>query len=387
MAGTTRRITERVADPFAGCRVDRAAGVIFNVKLCGLSSDNGRDYLPEMFRRDHGKYAEALIYFNHDRERRVENIAGRIKNPRVDADGTPRGDAHLDLDHKDVPRVLRWAEEDPTRVGFSHVADCKLTYPNGRETVEALEYVESVDIVAQPATVGGLFEGRGNGGRTVATVKEYLDKLAPKCGVDQLLKVRLLLKEDDFGSAPMMDAAPPAEEAGAEDGITAAVKAAAQKEIDDCLANSSDPATIKRCLARLKKILGLHGDLSDEDLGTEPDETPPGEKTEESKKGKKAITTPTAPAVPDFKTLVKECREEGFRDFTDIDLTALTAFDTVADRKAYIREQKARVKEERPQSTGRDRLATLDTEQETAVRVAEAVNGKAKKDEKFEWVD
>jgi hypothetical protein len=160
-----RRIAERVSTPFARAAVDREHGVIRGVKLCGGTSANGRDYPPEVFRRDVGKYEGAAIYADHGRDRSVDRKLGWIESPRVDADGTPRGDAHLLKTHPLYDRVMEAAERNPALFGFSHVALCETSFgPDGRERVDGLRAVESVDLVAEPATTKGIFEDRRAGG-------------------------------------------------------------------------------------------------------------------------------------------------------------------------------------------------------------------------------
>src|SRR5262245_12407221 len=116
------RLTEKILRPFAGCRVDRTSnpiyGIIYGAKLCGLTSQNGRDYLPETFRRDFRRYEGAVINFNHtDRERTVEDVGGRIRNAHVDKDGSPRGDAYILKAHPMYARVMDAAEHDPALYG------------------------------------------------------------------------------------------------------------------------------------------------------------------------------------------------------------------------------------------------------------------------------
>ncbi len=155
------RFTEIVHSPFAGSRVDKSRGIIKGVKLCGTKSANGREYLLSAFRKDIRKYEGVLIHCNHSKkyERDVESVAGRIRNARVDPDGTPRGDAHLLKSHPMYNRIIEAADKDSSLYGFSHVADCHMTSQGGRQVIEGIEKVWSVDLVANPATTRGLFEG------------------------------------------------------------------------------------------------------------------------------------------------------------------------------------------------------------------------------------
>lgn len=326
-----QRIVERVAAPFTGARVDREKGVIGGALICGLKSANARDYDRQSF-GDGSQYKGRHVYLNHGRERRAEDKIGWFENIRFRADGTPEGDFHVLKSHPMAAVVLEAAERNPGLFGFSHVADCRTSQgAGGRVRVEAVEDVLSVDLVADPATTHGLFEHRG--GKPMK-VKEYLQKLAPKLLVNQLLVANKVLKE--FGEPDMTaDApAPDAADTAGGDGVTAAVKAAASAEIEECLQNASSPDAVKRCLQRLKKILGLHGELSGEEGGGGGGEEEEEEETPKESKGKK----------PEMAAVVRECVAAKF-DPKGHDLIALSGMSDPADRKTYI---EARLAESRP---------------------------------------
>lgn len=243
----TRRITERVVAPFAGARVDREAGVIYGVKLCGLVSANERDYLPETFRRDIGKYDGATIHFDHARERTVAGVGGKIRNPRVDESGVPRGDAHLLKSHPNYGPVMEAAQLEAEGrggglYGFSHVVMAKTSRRKGREVVEGIERVESVDIVAVPATTTGFFESRE--GRAVEKIpfRTLLEALLPKLSAERAKPARkwLVLAEDDAGMAPMLDTPvdAPADDATGDDAMDDAFKQLMHTSLDKLLDES-----------------------------------------------------------------------------------------------------------------------------------------------------
>src|SRR5262245_33474531 len=120
----TKRIVERVQvqGALSGAKVDRERGVIYGVKLSGFSSLNGNAYTAEAFRRAISKYEGTTIFYHHvvKGEPKVEDVAGRIHNPRLDSNGEPRGDAHLLISHPMTARVLEAAATDQTLFGFSH---------------------------------------------------------------------------------------------------------------------------------------------------------------------------------------------------------------------------------------------------------------------------
>ena len=332
------RITERVADALSGTTVDREKGVIRGIKLCGLRSENLRDYLPETFRRDHQKYEGAPIHFNHGRDRRVEDVGGRIKSPRVDADGTPRGDAHLLKSHPMYERVMEAAERDPGLFGFSHVANCKTSRGrDGREVVEGIESVESVDLVAHPATTSGLFEGRTVGKLKVREACAVLVK-HPLVKAEWVKPLKLLGEMEGMdGVSTSMDAGPAdADKPG--DGIKDAFLSAITKLISDCMDSGGDA---KACLAKVKNMIASHADCKDGGKPAGDDE--PGTPTESSSRQSTAI----------FEAM-DACDKASFRpDRADLDLVAATP----ADRRPAMIERLKKTVEgagaEKPKAPGR----------------------------------
>lgn len=275
-----KRLIERVTQPFAGAVVDRAKGIIRNVKLCGGSSVNGRDYPPAVFRRDYRKYEQAPIYADHERDRSVDRKLGWIENARVDPDGTPRGDAHLLKTHPLYERVMEAAERNPSLFGFSHVAMCHTSMKGSREQVEGLETVESVDLVAEPATTKGLFEARNEKGNRVAFTVKMLEKwlvVHPKSTTAQILKVKKLNEEDSgmYAGADMAGTPETGPDASVEpeDAISAGFEAALMSVVKKALAGDMDP---KAALGKIKTLLAAHGDATgdegadDEGGGNEP---------------------------------------------------------------------------------------------------------------------
>jgi hypothetical protein len=156
-----QRITERTAAPFTDSCADREVGVIHNVLICGTASANGRDYPVSVFKRDYAKYEGRPVNCDHGREATVERRFGWFSNVRPGPDGKPRGTLNCLKSHPMYERVMEAAERNPALFGFSHVAMCRTKLgDHGREVVEAIESVESIDLVAEPATTKGLFENK-----------------------------------------------------------------------------------------------------------------------------------------------------------------------------------------------------------------------------------
>ena len=157
------RLTERVT-PFVGAQVDEEAGVIRRACICGLSSLNGNDYQPGCY--GDGKLYEGAKSFTNHRDRggrQVEELLGWWENTSLRPDGKPEGDFHYLKSHPMAARMVEIAKRNPAAVGFSHVAQCE-TKPgkDGRTLVERVVKVESIDLVADPATTKGFFESKGS---------------------------------------------------------------------------------------------------------------------------------------------------------------------------------------------------------------------------------
>ena len=159
-------LQEFTAASAAHLRIDREAGVLRGVKLLGLTSSNGRRYLESALREAAPLYEGAKVNVNHATDDKGGPLAPRGYQDRL---GVIRhvafrkgeglfGDLHFNPKHA-LAEQLAWdAEHAPQNVGLSHNVLAR-TATRGKETiVERIEKVQSVDIVADPATTKGLFE-------------------------------------------------------------------------------------------------------------------------------------------------------------------------------------------------------------------------------------
>lgn len=144
-------------------RVDAAAGVIRGVKVLGLTSRNGRTYLPAALTEAARLYEEAKVNVNHpkgnpagprDYQDRIGTIRGVVMQP---GEGL-FADFHFNPKHAVAEQLVWDAEHAPENVGFSHNVEARLARRDGQVVVEAITRVQSVDLVADPATTRGLFE-------------------------------------------------------------------------------------------------------------------------------------------------------------------------------------------------------------------------------------
>lgn len=160
---THKRFIEIASNVSVSLRVDREAGIIRGVKLCGIKSINGREYPESVLRSAIAKYEEAKAYLGHQRreergnDRPFQDWLGVIRNARWGGDGN-YGDLYLRRESGHFSSVCEAAEKFPNNFGCSHVASGSSRYRDGVEIIESIETVFSVDIVTEPATARGLFE-------------------------------------------------------------------------------------------------------------------------------------------------------------------------------------------------------------------------------------
>lgn len=149
-------------------RVDRAAGVIRGVKILGLKSRNGRSYLPAALREAAALYENAKVNVNHPKghpaaPRDYQDRLGQICGVELRADEGLFGDLHFNPKHALAEQLVWDAEHAPENVGFSHNVEARTSRRGDDVVVEAITRVQSVDLVADPATTRGLFESLSGG--------------------------------------------------------------------------------------------------------------------------------------------------------------------------------------------------------------------------------
>ena len=136
--------------------------IVKGVKILGVNSKNGRVYPLEVMRKSLHKYNDATVFLDHpshDKPRSVQDVFARIRNPRMTDTGIV-GDFEYNYQHPYAKAFEYFVNNDPSAIGLSHAAIAKTKMDrNGTEIVEDIVEVESVDLVANPATnPKGLFE-------------------------------------------------------------------------------------------------------------------------------------------------------------------------------------------------------------------------------------
>ena len=156
-------------------RVDRQTGVIRGVKLLGLESRNGRTYLPEALAQAARLYEDAKVNVNHPKgnpnaPRDYQDRIGMIRGVAVRPGDGLFGDFYFNPKHVLAEQLMWDAEHAPENVGFSHNVEARVGRRGERLVVEAITRVQSVDLVADPATTRGLFESAAASAETPAAL-------------------------------------------------------------------------------------------------------------------------------------------------------------------------------------------------------------------------
>lgn len=147
----------------AAVRVDREAGVLRGVKILGLASRNGRHYPPDTLSKAAGLYEGAKVNVNHPKANGVaprdyQDRIGVVRNVAARPGEGLFADFHFNPKHPLAEQLLWDAEHAPENVGFSHNVLARTARRGEQMVVEEILRVESVDLVADPATTQGLFE-------------------------------------------------------------------------------------------------------------------------------------------------------------------------------------------------------------------------------------
>lgn len=144
-------------------RVDREAGIIRGVKLLGLTSRNGRRYREEALVDAIALYEGAKVNINHPKghplsPRDYRDRLGVVRAVQFRGGEGLFGDLHFNPRHSLSEQLMWDAEHAPQNVGMSHNVLARTKSVGDETVVEAITKVQSIDLVADPATTSGLFE-------------------------------------------------------------------------------------------------------------------------------------------------------------------------------------------------------------------------------------
>lgn len=186
----SRRLLEFCTSAGVAVRCDRERSVIHGVKILGRESRNGRSYTLGAMSAAAKLYEGKPVNVDHvngDRRSYRDRI-GRLSGIQIREDGL-YGDLAVNPKHPLAEQLFWDAEHAPENVGLSHDAQGKTAVRGGKVIVEAVETVRSVDLVAEPATTRGLYEGvEADADAATATAEPPADedKAAASTPVDKL---------------------------------------------------------------------------------------------------------------------------------------------------------------------------------------------------------
>jgi len=154
---TAEYVSESVA---GGVKIEN--GILRGAKMLGSHSKNkNRHYTPEAVKRSAHLYEGVPCNIDHAKDLATGSSVlkrfGMWRNPRV-VNGELIGDLHFNPEHVYAKQFVWAVENQPTTIGFSHVALLDEKRSGKGLVVEGIKKVKAVDWVADPATTGGVFE-------------------------------------------------------------------------------------------------------------------------------------------------------------------------------------------------------------------------------------
>ncbi len=152
---------------FQEAKFEKDKHIIRGVVLLGPVSKNKREYTRECMQKSIPLFEGVQAFINHPSSeeektgrRDVRNLAGKYVNARYE-EGKVKADAML-LPNENGKLYMDVAETMPDVAGNSQNAHGKWRSDGGKQIVEELTQVFSVDLVANPATTRGMFESDDN---------------------------------------------------------------------------------------------------------------------------------------------------------------------------------------------------------------------------------
>ncbi len=172
-------------------RVDRAAGVIRGVKLLGLNLRNGRRYREDALVDAVSLYEGAKVNINHPKghplsPRDYQDRLGVVRGVEFRSGEGLFGDLHFNPKHTLSEQLVWDAEHAPQNVGMSHNVLARTKRTGDETVVEAITKVQSIDLVADPATTSGLYEQTENRAQQESVVAEAVPTSWNKLTLEQL---------------------------------------------------------------------------------------------------------------------------------------------------------------------------------------------------------
>ena len=181
---STDLIEARPAGPLKTGRLNRELNIIEGTTLIGPLSSNGvnkkRRYSETALKKI-AEMAEGLpSYLNHVapelafKPRAVETLAGRHRNVRFDP-VTQSVKSDMYIMPTQAPLVFGLAETFGDHIGNSLVSKGVVTMEGDTEVVQDILQLRSADLVSDPASTRGLFEGKGADDATPVTIVDLIE--------------------------------------------------------------------------------------------------------------------------------------------------------------------------------------------------------------------
>lgn len=147
-----------------------ADGVIHDVVVLRCESANNRRYPAGTLRRAVGLFEGAKVFANHaPGARDVRDLVGILRSVRSDGSAVR---ADLEVFEELAGWLLEIARRAPDALGLSINALGRVARRAGGDMVEEITQVRSVDVVAEPASVSGLFEAKKEDSDRIEALEE-----------------------------------------------------------------------------------------------------------------------------------------------------------------------------------------------------------------------
>jgi hypothetical protein len=340
MAMSTRTVKLTESRPIGdGFKLDKEAGIAYGVAVCGGVSLNGRDYPDDVRDRDKAVYEGVDCFIDHadgNSNRRVREWFGKIKNPRTRlGDRKTIGDLHYPTKSNFTEEFIERCERFPNSFALSHVASCKSKRVNGRDKIESISKVHSVDLVIGAATNNGICESITNPGQPMKLSEYIASGLVKFAGS----KGFLALKEAYGDSGADMAGSPPAMADAKDDAdpVKAACSSAMHSLVDAFDAGEIDLATLQ---SKVKDLGKLHG--KDDAKEEEPKEKPKaksdgdGKDSEDAADKKKDAKDKKEQAEKIDRLTVENMALRAGVTLTDLQTKAVLGLTDDAERKTLV---------------------------------------------------
>lgn len=351
-------------------KADRAAGIIYGVKVLGQFSPNshgvegaeqGTEYTRAAMESELPMLEGARAKKNHpprdnpNAERSVDDTFGVFRKARIEERNELAivADLHLNMEKETARSVMYDAEKQIGEYSFSHNARWKQAdVKGGRLVITAIESVASVDLVDKGATTSTLWESREN--KTVKyTIKSCLESRLSKWPKGRQSWARRILEMGGYEEPIQAETDDMPVDADPADAMKAAFRSAGDQILDGIFDGSIDETV---GLKKLKELLKTHGKLSQTEEPEEPAVTEGDDEDDEKKKKDKDKETTESlraevAALKRDKTVRDLCEADEFKP-TKTQFKALTLLESDTERKTLIRESKPGHSGGRPVSGG-----------------------------------